>query len=130
MFVCFVLDPNDSTSSSEFDYHTILPDSLANISNVFQTPWNGLNLLTDQPNLVLESKSQLIDRTDTEVANASEVIKPFITDAKEVASEIGSFLFFYLIWENAESVKYKADLFGNESGEVANEIGSLFYSFI
>lgn len=85
---CFTVS-NESTSTSEVDYHTILPDSLANVSKVFSTSWNGVNVPIEQTNILLESGTKIIDRTEAEVANSSEVTKPFIVDTEEKTIDVG-----------------------------------------
>lgn len=94
LLYCFFSDSNDSASSAESNHRTILPDALANVSKVFQTPWNGYDLSTDQPNLLLDSSTQKIDRTETEVSNASEVTKPHVDETKEITTEIGKQQYF------------------------------------
>lgn len=83
------LGSNKTTGTAVVGHQTILPDSLANVSKVFQTPWNGLDISTDEQNLLSDSSMRKIDRTETEVSNTSEVSKKLGPQTKEMAPDIG-----------------------------------------
>lgn len=53
------------------------------------TLWKGLDLPTDLPISILDGSSQIIDRTETEVANASDITKSISAEIKEKAPDTG-----------------------------------------